>query len=268
MIPIKPFSFASPSSSPLRARSQLPGFAFVITCVLATSVAHAAEFPATLDWSGRTSLTLPVSGVVDQVFVQAGQRVGKGEVLANLDATLFKASVAEQRADMDRLAEEQADAKRDLDRVQELYARTVASTTELDAARLRFARVSSGLAAVQARVERARRQLAESELRAPFDAVILQRQAESGMVITSQCQPAVMFTVARADELIARARITPAQALGLQLGGEVELLLDGLSLNSKVRALTVDTEHRYSLEVAIPRSATLMPGQPASIRVP
>jgi RND family efflux transporter MFP subunit len=268
MTPIKLIAF----SFPPRARRRLPGFAFVfpcvITCVLATSAAPAAEFPATLDWSGRSSLTLPVSGVVDQVFAQAGQRVGKGEVLASLDATLFKTGVAEQRADMDRLTEEQADAKRDLDRVQELYARTVASTTELDAAKLRFARVSSGLAAVQARVERARRQLAESELRAPFDAVILQRHAEPGLVIASQCQPTVMFTVARADELIARARLTPAQAVGLQPGGEAEVMLEGLSLNSKVRALTVDAEHRYSLEVAIPRTAKLMPGQPASIRVP
>ena len=264
MTPIKPF----PPSSPPQDRRRLPGFAFVFSCVLATNLANAAEFPATLDWSGRSSLTLPVSGVVDQVFAQAGQRVGKGEVLASLDATLFKAGVAEQRADMDRLTEEQADAKRDLDRVQELYARTVASTTELDAARLRFARVTSGLAAVQARVERARRQLADAELRAPFDAVILQRHAEPGMVITSQCQPAVMFIVARADELIAHAQLTPAQAVGLQPGGEAEVMLEGLNLNSTVRALTVDAEHRYSLEVAIPRTAKLMPGQQASIRVP
>lgn len=264
MISIKPSSFTSP---PL-TKHRLLGLAYAFTCALSTNLAHAAEFPATLDWSGRSSLTLPVSGVVDQVFAQAGQRVGKGEVLASLDATLFKTGVAEQRADMDRLTEEQADAKRDLDRVQELYARTVASTTELDAAKLRFARVSSGLAAVQARVERARRQLAESELRAPFDAVILQRHAEPGLVIASQCQPTVMFTVARADELIARARLTPAQAVGLQPGGEAEVMLEGLSLNSKVRALTVDAEHRYSLEVAIPRMAKLMPGQQVSIHVP
>jgi len=264
MTPIKPILSC--------ARHQLFGFAYVLTAafssVQAMNVAHAAEFPATLDWSGRTTLTLPVSGVVDHVFAQAGQRVGKGEVLASLDATLFKVGVAEQRADMDRLVEEQADAKRDLNRVQELYARTVASTIELDAAKLRFARVSSGLAAVQARVERARRQLAESELRAPFDAVILQRHAEPGLVIASQCQPAVMFTLARADQLIARAQLTPAQALGLQLGGEAEVLLEGGSLQSKVQALSVDAEHRYSLEVAIPRTAKLMPGQPASIRLP
>lgn len=239
-----------------------------IVCGLAASQAQAVEYPAKLDWSGRVTLTFPVSGVVEQVFSQPGQRVAKGEVLASLEATLFKAGVAEARAEMDRLAEEHADAKRDLERVQELYARTVASTTELDAARLRFARVNAGHAAAHARVERARRLLAESELRAPFDALILQRHAEPGLVITSQCQPAVMFTVARADELIARAQLTPVQALGLQPGGEAEVLLEGVSLKHKVQALTVDAEHRYSLEVAIPRAAKSMPGQPASIRLP
>jgi hypothetical protein len=43
----------------------------------------------------------------------------------------------------------------------------VSATTELDAAKLRFARAQSGLAATQARLERARRLLAEAELRRP-----------------------------------------------------------------------------------------------------
>ncbi|OYY94774.1 MAG: hypothetical protein B7Y41_04170 [Hydrogenophilales bacterium 28-61-23] len=235
---------------------------------LAASFAWAAEYPAVLDWSGRVVLTLPVSGVLASVSGQAGQAVKKGELLASLEPTLFKASVAEARADMDRLAEEHADAQRDLDRVRELYARTVASTTELDAAKLRFARANAGLAAAQARVERTRRLLAESELHAPFDALILSRQGEPGLVIASQCAPTAVFTVARADELVARSSIDAAQAARVVLGGVVEVSVADANLKGRVQAVSLGAERRYTLEVALPRSANMYAGQSASIRLP
>lgn len=233
-----------------------------------TSLAIAAEYPATLDWSGRVNLTLPVSGVLDTVVAQAGQMVKKGELLASLEPTLFKAAVAEVRADLDRLTEEQLDARRDLDRVQELYARTVASTTELDAAKLRYARASASLAATQARLERARRQLADSELRAPFDALILQRHGEPGLVISSQCQPAAVFTVARTDELIARVALTAEQAAAVHLQRNVEAVIGNRVLTAELRALTVDAAMRYSLELALPRTPGLLPGQMLQVRLP
>ncbi len=246
----------------------LRGRLLIAACSFAATLAQATEYPAVLDWSGRVALTLPVSGVLDSVSVQAGQNVRKGEVLASVDPALFKAGVAESRADMDRLGEEHGEAKRDLDRVQELYARTVASTTELDAAKLRFARASSGLAAAQARVERARRLLAETELRAPFDGVVLLRHAEPGLAITSQCQPAAVVTVARADEFIARAQISAAQAVGLRLGDKATVSLGDSNLPGKVRALSASADHRYSLEVAVPHSAGLLAGLQATIRLP
>ncbi|MDD5389771.1 MAG: efflux RND transporter periplasmic adaptor subunit [Gallionellaceae bacterium] len=234
----------------------------------ALAAADVATLPATLDWSGRVSLTLPVAGVVEQVNVQAGQTVKKDELLAALNPTLFKAGVAETRADLDRLTQEEADASRDLDRVKELYARTVSSTTELDAAKLRHARAQAGLAAAQARVEKARRLLAESELRAPFDAVILARHGEPGLVITSPCQPAAIVSVARADEWLARAPIEAARAANLRLGEEASVQIAGQTVKGRIRAITAQPEGRVLLDVALPRAPGTWAGQPAGIHLP
>jgi RND family efflux transporter MFP subunit len=235
---------------------------------LAAGNALAADLPAVLDWSGRVSLTLPVAGVLERVDVQAGQTVKKDELLAALNPTLYKAGVVEARADLDRLTQEEADAKRDLDRVTELYARTVSSTTELDAAKLRHARAQSGLAAAQARVEKARRLLTESELRAPFDAIVLARHGEPGQVITIPCQPAAVLTVARSDEWLARAPVEPAQAAAVQLGDAAEVQVAGKTLKGRIRALTAQTEGRATVEVALPRVPGTWAGQAAGIRLP
>lgn len=230
------------------------------------SHAMAADFPAVLDWSGRVQLTLPVAGVLEQVLVQAGQTVKKDALLASLNPALFKAGVAEARADLDRLTLEEADARRDLDRVKELYARTVAPTSELDAAALRHARAQAGLGATQARLEKARRLLAESELRAPFDAIILARLAEPGQVISIPCQPAGVVSIARADEWLVRAPLDAAQASRLNLGEKVEVTLGAQAVAASIRALTALAEGRYQLEAVIPRGPGLHVGQAAGIR--
>ena len=109
--------------------------------------ARAGEYPAVLEWSQRVDLSTPLSGIVASVQVQPGQTVDTGALLLGLDPVPYKAQVAKARAETDRLAEEEADARRELECAQELYARTVTATTELDAARLKQARASAALAA-------------------------------------------------------------------------------------------------------------------------
>ena len=105
----------------------------------------AAEVPALLQWSQRVALSPPVSGVVQTVQANVGEQVKKGQVLATLDATAYQAGVAESEGAVARVKEEAQDAKRNLDRIQELYKRTVISTSELETAQIRYARAKAQL---------------------------------------------------------------------------------------------------------------------------
>lgn len=238
--------------------------------LLVAGVAQAADYPAELHWSQSVALSVPVSGVVERVLVQPGQVVRQGEVLLTLNATVYQAAVMEARADHERLTEDEADAQRELARVTELYARTVSSTTELDTAKLRHARAKAQLAAAQARLERARRQLAETELRAPFDAMVIDRQAEPGLVVAAQCQPPGLLSLARSGEILARARLTPAQALSIRVGGLASVQAGDRALSGRIAALRFmpGDKPAYWVDVAIPRSAGLLAGQAATVRLP
>lgn len=233
----------------------------------AYSAPHAAEYSAVLEWSQRVELSAPVTGVVAEVPVQAGQTVKRDTVLLRLDPRLFEANVMEAKADLDRLGEEAAEARRDLARANELYARTVTSTTELDLAKLRQTRAEANLNAARARVERARRQLEESSPRAPFDAVVLARLAEPGMA-TSQCQPSALLRLARADEILARFELGAAQAATLRLGMPATVRTAGLSHAGKVHAIQASARGSYLVDVAIPRAPDLLAGMDASVRLP
>lgn len=227
----------------------------------------AADLPAKLDWYQRVELSTPVSGVVDNVTVQPGQTVAKGQILLSLNPTLYKANLDEAQADTARQDEEVADSQKELNRANELYARTVSSTTELDASKLRHAKAVANLNAARARVDKARRLLDESAIRAPFEAVVLDRQAEPGMVVAAQYQPPVLLTVARADQIIARAGIGADQAAGLKPGARIEVSAGGKTVAGKVAAIRAVAEGRYQLDVAIPRGG-LVAGMNATIRLP
>ncbi|MHB1215536.1 MAG: efflux RND transporter periplasmic adaptor subunit [Thiobacillus sp.] len=141
-------------------------------------------------WAADTiELTTRVSGVVDEVLVKPGQRVKKGAVLLRLDKTILQAHADEAAAEQTRAQADAADDKRELDRAQELFDRTVSSTSELDAAALHYARSQAALSAASARRVIALKNLSDAELKAPFSGVVSAVPGGPGTVVAADCQP-------------------------------------------------------------------------------
>lgn len=140
-------------------------------------------------WAAEFELTTRVSGVVDQVLVKVGQRVTKGTVLLRLGSTILQARVDEAVAEHARAQADASDATREMERAQEMFDRTVSSTSELDAARLRQARAQATLAAAAARRVIAEQNLKDAVLKAPFDGVVSAVPGAPGTVVAAECQP-------------------------------------------------------------------------------
>ena len=134
-------------------------------------------------------LTTRVSGVVEAVWVKPGQRVKKGAPLLRLDRTILQAHLAEATAEQARAQAEASEARHERDRAQELFNRTVSSTSELDAARLLDARAQAGLQSARARRVIAQKNLNDAELKAPFDGVVSAVPGGPGTVVAADCQP-------------------------------------------------------------------------------
>jgi len=137
----------------------------------------------------RVELTTRVSGVVEEVLVKPGQRVKKGAVLLRLNKTVLQARLDEAMAEQARADADEADARRELERAEELFNRTVSSTSELEAATLRHARAKAALSGANARQVIAQKNLADAELKAPFNGVVSLVPGGPGTVVTADCQP-------------------------------------------------------------------------------
>jgi RND family efflux transporter MFP subunit len=161
---------------------------FLLGVMISASAAFAGD---------SVQLTTPVSGVVKEVFVQEGQRVGRGDKLLALDDVRYQAKLMDAEAGVMRAQQEAEESQKDLKRAEELFARGVSSTTELDAARLRFVRAGAALKGAQARHIIAQKDLDDTVLRAPFDGVINRCEAEPGMFVPAELNPPVLIILGK-----------------------------------------------------------------------
>lgn len=139
-----------------------------------------------------------VTGRVVEVLTEEGRSVARGEVLARLDPTTaqkaFDVAESQRAASGASLAEIEvrlADARRMLARNEELKTRNLVAQSALDTSRADVEALVARLSAAQADVRvaeatvRSRRQdLDDLVIRAPFDGVVISRDAQPGEMVS------------------------------------------------------------------------------------
>ncbi|MEW6766345.1 MAG: biotin/lipoyl-binding protein [Pseudomonadota bacterium] len=228
----------------------------------------AAEFAATLAWSDRAALSLPVSGQVKQVHVRAGQQVAVGAPLVSLDARPFDARLAEARAGVQALERKRAEAVREAKRAEELYARTVLSNVELEKAHIEQQQVEGRYQQARAQQQLAEVERGYGQLTAPFAARILAVNVSAGEAISATMQAPRLVEVARADSIDAIASLKPDEARGLALGGKAEVEFDGHKVSGEIITLESPREGGYRLVVRVPMQEGWLAGVSAKIVTP
>jgi multidrug efflux system membrane fusion protein len=232
---------------------------------------------ASLQWAQRVELSTLVSGNIAEVNVDVGSRVKAGAVLLRLDQRGFKAQLAKAKADNIHAKDALDEAKRELDRSQELFDRTVLSIHDLQLVKIALARAKADYRGTQAALEQAKLNLEHSTIRAPYDGVVLHRQAQVGQTVISRLQATPLLVLARADRMIARAGVVRKDLDRLKVGDTLPVKVGGTSFDGKVVRLgmepmpeEVGPEPVYAVDVAFtpPASGDLRAGQQASVQLP
>lgn len=130
-------------------------------------------------------LGFELSGQVSRLFVNEGDPVVAGQLLASLDTRLLLARGDELEARKRELSTELALARRNLERVTRLRKDNLASEREQDELQSRTEVLSAGVQRIQAELAANSIRLQQSELRAPFDARIASREVDSGAVVAA-----------------------------------------------------------------------------------
>lgn len=247
----------------------------ILSCLWAN--AQADHFDASINLPPRIELSLPVSGIVDKVKVSAGAHVKKGETLIALDGTPFIADMALVKAHVAFHQARLDETKRDLKNQQELYDRTVLSTVELENAQLRVKRHEALLASAKARLARVNYDYSVSQLKAPFDALIMAVNINEGQAVNNAIQSKTLVSLVRQGHFIARFNVTAQQLKKIKIETPVKLVIGKTAYTAKVSAIFYEPvqlnkgagiggEQRYTVEAGVYTPGDLIPvGKKASV---
>jgi RND family efflux transporter MFP subunit len=170
--------------------------------------ADALQVSGRLEWVQRAELRAVDNGIVEEVLVRPGQHVSAGELLLKMDQRAARAAALRAKADVAHAQVALDDAERELERTQELFDRGLIATEELKDAELGLAAATAELESTKAAQALADVLLEHTELRAPFDGIIVARNAYRGAVIYKTLQQQPLIAVAPTDQMLARALVT------------------------------------------------------------
>lgn len=152
------------------------------------AMAELREMAPSIDVSG-TVVSLNDSRIASEVegvlvwLADVGDAVDKGDVIARIDPRLIRIEVTRAEANVARLASDYQYRQRQLERTEELAAKNSASKTLLDEALAQRDQAQHSLTDARAALERARGDLARTEIRAAFAGHVVDRLASVGEFI-------------------------------------------------------------------------------------
>ncbi len=181
-----------------------------------TAAASLGDVQETVETSGtvqplvQVQVGSQVSGRIARVLVDFNHRVRAGQLLAEIDPTPFRASVAQARAQvmsaeaqLQRARANEQLAATNLHRAEDLRARGLNAQSDVDQARGSHAVSRADVAVATAEIARARASLqsvetnlANTRIVSPIDGVVIQRSIDEGQTVAASFQAPVLFLLA------------------------------------------------------------------------
>ena len=179
-------------------------------------------------------------GIVKAVYVQEGERVAQGQILARQEDDEARLSYQSARADLaqaeSQLAQIQVDintAQREYERLEGLVESNFVAAQRIDQARDAIAGAEARLASQRASVDAARARMNQAAynleltvIRAPLSGTIVRRYANPGAG-ASTLNVSTMFDLEPDAPRIARAEIVESDIPNVTLGQQVEITPEG-----------------------------------------
>jgi HlyD family secretion protein len=143
------------------------------------------------------SVGTQVSGRVSKLYVDFNDKVEKGQILLELDDSLFTAQIAQTQGNV-RNAQASVDlAKANEARFRSLYAQEYVSKQELDQSVQALKSAQAQLETARAQLDRDKTNLGYSIIRSPVSGVVIDRQIDVGQTVAASFQTPTLIKIAQ-----------------------------------------------------------------------
>ncbi|WP_171057340.1 efflux RND transporter periplasmic adaptor subunit [Pseudomonas fluorescens] len=182
-----------------------------------------------------------VNGQVKAIHVRLGERVKKGQLLAEIDPQLQENALSKARANRGLLLAQQKAKTTLLKRAEQVFARQQAlyaanasaqsdveqAEVDLEAARAEVSALESQILLAQLEMDSAVTNLGYTQIKAPADGEIMAIVTKEGQTIVSaQASPTILI-MGNMDRMTVKARVSEADIVRVSVGQAVEFSVTG-----------------------------------------
>ena len=206
------------------------------------TITEYVEASGTIKPINTISVGTQVSGTVAKIYVDYNSQVKKGELLAELDPSLFQSNVDQSEAKVNNAKAAYNKAKANLEykrnnyqRYEHLYNKNYVSRDDVELARSNYlsaqADVSAALAemnAQQATLKNNLTNLGYSKITSPVDGTVISRAVDVGQTVAASFNTPTLFEVAQdLTKMQIETSVSEADIGKIKVGQTAEYTLDG-----------------------------------------
>jgi HlyD family secretion protein len=227
----------------LYGKSQEPPEIFETDAPFVTDIVHKTVATGSIVPRHEVALKSQVPGVVDELYFEEGNSVGRGDLVAKIRLIPDMVRLNDAEAALDAARIDFEDAERELKRREELYEDELISDFDFNRYKLEYRRVEQRLEAAQNNLELIREGSAKRSgnvsnlVKATVDGMVLDIPVEEGtFIIESNTfnEGTTIATVADMGEMVFEGRVDEA---------EVGRIAEGMDLILSVGAIEAETFH-------------------------
>jgi HlyD family secretion protein len=220
------------------------------------------------------------SGEILDLAVETGQAVKRGDLMVRVDPRIPKNAVAQAQADLEVAQARLTNASSQKRRADELFKSQSITEQEHEQALLDYANANAEVIRARVALDNARDQLDDTNVRAPINGTIIEKQVERGQVISSPTNDVgggtVLLKMADLNLVQVRTLVDETDIGKIQPGQQATVTVDafpnrpfeGTVLKIEPQALTEQNVTMFPVLVRIDnKDGLLRPGMNAEVEV-
>ncbi len=255
------------------------------------TITEVVEASGTINPVNTVSIGTQVSGIIKEIYVDYNSKVKKGQILAQIDTSLFQAQVDQAQGQLNSAKANYEKArsmlvydKANYLRYKNLYKKRYVSKDELDLAEANYKAEVANVNAMKASIAQYSATLRNNltnlkytRIISPVDGVVVSREVDVGQTVAASFQTPTLFLVAQdLTKMQIDVSVSEADIGKVKQGQSVEYTLDGYPneiFNGKVSQVRLDSTTTsnvvtYTVVVTVNNdNGILKPGMSANVSI-
>jgi len=217
-----------------------------------------------------------VSGQVSAIYADFNQKVKKGQLLARIDPTLQQQAVQDAQAGVERVQSQYTMSKDEYDREKTLFDSKVITASEFNTAQSNYEVAKANLKSAQIALDKARQNLAYTNIYAPIDGVIVARTVDVGQTVAASLSAPELFLIANdLSQMQILANVDESDIGSIAVGQPVTFSVQaypnrtftGTVEQVRLQSTTQDNVVNYTTVISVANlDGKLLPGMTATVQ--